>query len=100
AFTAQNDQWHIAPYFQLFGSEELSQRSEVMQARMSEPYVMINYKDAAHLKVKEGAVMALDCEGQQLRLTVRLSGNLAQGQVGLPLGMPGRPPVLAGKSVH
>ncbi len=67
---------------------------------MTEPYVMINHKDAEHLNVKEGAVMAFDCEGQQLRLTVRLSSNLVQGQVGLPLGMQGIPPVLAGKSVN
>lgn len=100
AFTAQKDQWHVAPYFHLFGSEELSQRSDVVQERMPEPYVMINHKDAEHLKVKEGAVMTFDCEGQQLRLAVRLSGNLAQGQIGLPLGMSGIPPVLAGKSVH
>ncbi|CCW29365.1 NADH-quinone oxidoreductase subunit G [Xenorhabdus nematophila F1] len=100
AFTAQKNQWYVAPYFHLFGSDELSQRSDVIQERMTEPYVMINHKDAEHLNVKEGAVMAFDCEGQQLRLTVRLSSNLVQGQVGLPLGMQGIPPVLAGKSVN
>ncbi len=99
-FTAQQGQWRVAPYFHLFGSDELSQRSEVIQERMPEPYVMINHHDAEHLNVKEGAMMTFDCEGQQLRLTVRLSGNLAQGQIGLPLGMPGIPPVLAGKSVN
>ncbi|MBD2810307.1 NADH-quinone oxidoreductase subunit NuoG [Xenorhabdus sp. Vera] len=100
AFSAQKNQWHVAPYFHLFGSDELSQRSDVIQDRMPDPYVMINHKDAEHLNVTEGAVMEFDCEGQQLRLAVRLSGNLAQGQVGLPLGMPGIPPVLAGKSVN
>ncbi|PHM49916.1 NADH-quinone oxidoreductase subunit G [Xenorhabdus miraniensis] len=100
AFTAQKNQWHVAPYFHLFGSDELSQRSDVIQERIPEPYVMINHKDAEHLNVTEGTVMEFDCEGQQLRLAVRLSDNLAQGQVGLPLGMPGIPPVLAGKSIN
>ncbi|PHM28103.1 NADH-quinone oxidoreductase subunit G [Xenorhabdus budapestensis] len=100
AFTAQKNEWYIAPYFHLFGSEELSQRADVIQERMPEPYVMINRQDAEKLNVKEGSMMAFDCAGQQLCLAVRLSGNLAQGQIGLPLGMPGIPPVLAGKSVN
>ncbi len=100
AFAAQKNQWYVAPYFHLFGSEELSQRAEVIQERMPEPYVMMNHQDAEHLNVKEGSMMEFDCAGQQLRLAVRLSGNLVQGQIGLPLGMPGIPPVLAGKSVN
>ncbi|MDE9448789.1 hypothetical protein KKJ04_25620, partial [Xenorhabdus bovienii] len=46
AFSAQKNQWHVAPYFHLFGSDELSQRSDVIQDRMPDPYVMINHKDA------------------------------------------------------
>ncbi len=100
AFTAQNNQWTVAPYHHLFGSEELTQRSDVIQERMPEPYVMLNSKDADQLGVKTGSVLEFDCFGQQLRLAVRLSENLAQGQIGLPMGMPGIPPVLAGVSVN
>ncbi len=44
--------------------------------------------------------LEFSCAGQTLRLPVRLSEELTQGQVGLPLGLPGIPPVLVGATVE
>ncbi|KAA8997020.1 NADH-quinone oxidoreductase subunit NuoG [Affinibrenneria salicis] len=100
AFVASQGQWRIAPYYHLFGSEELSQRSAVIQQRMPDPYVVINPADAALLGVNPGALLELTCAGQTLRLPLRLSDGLEAGQVGLPLGLPGIAPVLAGETVE
>ncbi len=98
AFVSEQS-WRVAPYYQLFGSDEMSQRSPVMQQRMAEPYVVVNPADAAKLGVNAGSALSFSCHGEQLRLPVRISESLQAGQVGLPLGMPGIPPFLAGANI-
>lgn len=95
-FAAVAGQWRVAPYYHLFGSDELSQRSPVFQKRMPVAVLRLNPTDAANLGINEGAVASFTVDGQTLRLPVQLSDGLAAGQVGLPMGMPGVAPVLAG----
>ncbi|CAX55044.1 NADH-quinone oxidoreductase subunit NuoG [Erwinia pyrifoliae] len=99
AFTAQDNSWRVAPYFHLFGSEEMTQRAPVIQQRMPEAYVMVNAEDAAKLGVNAGTTLAFSCRGENLRLPVRFSSTLQAGQVGLPLGLPGVPAFLSGANV-
>jgi len=99
-FTATEGNWRIAPYYHLFGSEEMTQRSAVIQQRMPAPYVMVNPVDAAQLGVNAGSQVEFTCAGQLLKLPVRLSETLNQGQLGLPLGLPGIPPILVGTTVE
>lgn len=94
-----NEGWRVAPYYQLFGSEEMSQRSPVFQQRMPQPTLVINPNDAARLGVNDGAAVELTCSGETLRLPVRFSSALQAGQIGLPLGMPGVPPFLSGAQI-
>ncbi|MXP48503.1 NADH-quinone oxidoreductase subunit NuoG [Pantoea sp. Eser] len=94
AFVSET-QWRVAPYYQLFGSEEMSQRSPVFQQRMAQPMLVINPDDAAKLGVNNGAAVEFNCAGETVRLPVRFSASLQAGQIGLPLGMPGVPPFLA-----
>ncbi|CUX96749.1 NADH-quinone oxidoreductase subunit NuoG [Candidatus Doolittlea endobia] len=89
--------WRVAPYWHLFGSEETSQRSLVIQERMPAPYVMLNQADAAQLGVKSGTLLAFSCAGVELRLPVQFSHHLSAGQIGLPLGFPGIPRNLTGQ---
>ncbi len=93
------EQWRVAPCYQLFGSEEMSQRSPVFQKRMPQPMLVINPQDAAKLGVNAGAAVEFTCSGETLRLPVRISSALQPGQIGLPLGMPGVPPFLAGAHI-
>lgn len=51
SFRAEEGKWRIAPYYHLFGSDELSQRAPVFQSRMPEPYIKLNPADAAKLGV-------------------------------------------------
>ncbi|CCK15290.1 NADH-ubiquinone oxidoreductase chain G [Cronobacter universalis NCTC 9529] len=95
-FAPQEGQWRIAPYYHLFGSDELSQRSPVFQSRMPQPYIRLNPADAAKLGVNAGAKVSFNYEGQTITLPLQLSEGLSEGQVGLPMGMPGIAPVMAG----
>lgn len=98
AFTG-GEQWRVAPYYQLFGSEEMTQRSAVFQQRMTKPMLVINPQDAAKLGISEGSAVELSCSGETLRLPVRVSAALHCGQIGLPLGVPGVPPFLSGAHI-
>lgn len=95
-FCQQEGKWQIAPYYHLFGSDEMSQRSTVFQQRMTEPCLTLNPTDAARLGVSAGAALSFSYEGQTVTLPLQLSAGLTAGQVGLPMGMPGIAPVLAG----
>jgi len=100
AFSGNAESWRVAPYFHLFGSEEMTQRAPVIQQRMPEAYVMVNPDDAAKLGGTAGAAVEFNCQGEVLRLPVRFSSNLQAGQVGLPIGLPGVPPFLAGSDIE
>ncbi len=99
AFAGQVGRWRVAPYFHLFGSEEMTQRSAVIQQRMPALYAMVNPADAATLGVNAGATVEFSCAGETLRLPVRFSETLQAGQVGLPIGLPGIPPFLLGANI-
>lgn len=94
-----NGQWRVAPYYHLFGSEETSQRSAVIQQRMPQPYAALNRRDGERLGINNGAMIEFNCAGQSVRLPVRFSDGLTLGLVGLPLGLPGIPPVWLGQDV-
>ncbi|MGP1939276.1 MAG: NADH-quinone oxidoreductase subunit NuoG [Arsenophonus sp. ET-DL9-MAG3] len=95
----KDNQWIVAPYYHLFGSDETSQRALAIQQRMLEPYVILNIQDAENLTVKVGVILEFSHCGQVYRLPVRLSYHLAQGQIGLPLGIPGIAPTMAGVAI-
>ena len=95
-FQPQNGKWRIAPYYHLFGSDELSQRAPVFQSRMPQPYIKLNPADAAKLGVNAGTHVSFSYDGNTVTLPVEIAEGLTAGQVGLPMGMSGIAPVLAG----
>lgn len=99
AFNPAAGTWLVAPLHHLFGSEENSARAKPIQERMPEPYVALARDEAARLGVNDGALLALRVNGQALRLPLQVRDDLAIGLVGLPVGLPGIAPTLAGASV-
>ena len=95
-FQPQDGKWRIAPYYHLFGSDELSQRAPVFQSRMPQPYIKLNPADAAKLGVNAGTRVCFSYDGNTVTLPVEIAEGLTAGQVGLPMGMSGIAPVLAG----
>ncbi|TGC82258.1 hypothetical protein C9F09_21605, partial [Salmonella enterica subsp. enterica serovar Wilhelmsburg] len=85
-----------APHSPRPGRDAASQRAPVFQSRMPQPYIKLNPADAAKLGVNAGTRVSFSYDGNTVTLPVEISEGLAAGQVGLPMGMPGIAPVLAG----
>ncbi|MCG4453366.1 NADH-quinone oxidoreductase subunit NuoG [Pseudomonas sp. MMS21-TM103] len=99
AFEPAPGTWQAVPLHHLFGSEETSARAAPLQTRIPQPYVAVGEVDAERLGLGDGALVALTLDGQVLRLPLRLCAELASGLIGLPVGLPGIPAVIAGAVV-
>jgi NADH-quinone oxidoreductase subunit G len=92
-FTPHGAGWMVVNFTQLFGSEELTARSEVFQQRMRDAKLHLNRQDAARLGLA-GELVEFEWEGSHWRLQLQLSDELPSGLMGLPLGLPGLPTAL------
>ncbi|MBW3777944.1 NADH-quinone oxidoreductase subunit NuoG [Aeromonas veronii] len=93
------DALQVVNYAQLFGGEELSARSPVIQARMNEPELVLNPADAQRLALHGGSQVSFSWGGSHWQLRLRLSEQLSAGLVGLPLGLNGLPTALQQASI-
>ncbi|MBP8221676.1 MAG: molybdopterin-dependent oxidoreductase, partial [Aeromonadaceae bacterium] len=89
----------VVNYAQLFGGEELSARSPVIQARMNEPELVLNPLDAQRLALHGDSQVSFSWGGSHWQLRLRLSEQLSAGLVGLPLGVNGLPTALQQASI-
>jgi NADH-quinone oxidoreductase subunit G len=87
----------LLPLRHIFGSEEMSQRAEVIAGRAPKSYVALNAADAARLGLNDS--VKVEAGGESWVLPVLRSESLAAGLVGLPVGLPGIPFVPAGAVV-
>ena len=60
--TNSADQLALSWAFQIFGSDELSAKSSVIQARMTDAYVGLSPADAERLEIKQGQPVSIDGE--------------------------------------
>ncbi|MCG3169570.1 MAG: NADH-quinone oxidoreductase subunit G [Pseudomonadales bacterium] len=88
--------WQVAPLHHLFGSEELSARAEVVRTLVPAPYVALHPDDAAREGFAAGSTVRVELDGQVWTAPLVLRPTLAAGVVGIPAGLPGTGPVLAG----
>ncbi len=75
----------------IFGSDELSTRSSSVAQRIPKPYVMISTKDAEHLKLGDGQLLAFDIEKQTFHLPIKINSTMPNGVAALPYGLDGMP---------
>ena len=97
AAAARDGTLRIAPLYEHFGSEELSARAAPIQARMPTAQAALHPDDAARFGIAAGEQLGIRVAGHTLRLAVTLRADLAPGLVGLPVGLPGVPPLPAGE---
>jgi NADH-quinone oxidoreductase subunit G len=99
AFNPAPGTLQAVPLHHLFGSEETSSRAAPVQERIPQPYVALAKAEADRLGVNDGALLSLSVNGQALRLPLQIHEDMAIGLVGLPVGLPGIPSVIAGALV-
>ena len=69
-------------------------KSEIMNSRISDPYIEINFGDALTYNVANGDMVSLIVNGKEWELIARVSNDAPQGVVLIPRSMDG--PMLRG----
>ncbi|QJC28322.1 NADH-quinone oxidoreductase subunit NuoG [Enterobacteriaceae endosymbiont of Plateumaris braccata] len=93
----------IVPYYSLFYSDSLIQKSKLIKKYFYHQYIIINNLDAINLGIQENfynCIIEIFCLNNKIHLPLRISKNLHQGLIGLPLGIPGIPLVFLGKTIE
>ena len=89
--------WQVVPLHHLFGSDETSSAAAPIQKRIPQTYAALGSIAAERLQLKEGSRLSLKIGQSTLNLPVRIDSELADGLVGLPVGLDGIPAVLNGR---
>ncbi|MXW06957.1 MAG: NADH-quinone oxidoreductase subunit NuoG [Gammaproteobacteria bacterium] len=77
--------FEVIPLHLVFGSDEMSNQSWPIRARVPAPFVLLSQQDATNLGVKSG--MGLKVEGITESLEVQVDSRLPSGVIGLPQGL-------------
>ncbi|HKJ68664.1 MAG TPA: NADH-quinone oxidoreductase subunit NuoG, partial [bacterium] len=89
SFTAASEKYYTVPLYHIFGSEELSARSEGVAKEVPEPYLAVSPGDAQSLNIESDNEVTLELGGAQQTLRVQVTGELPAGIIGVPRGLPG-----------
>lgn len=87
-----------APLYHLFGSDEMSSRSEIFASRVPSSYVAVSNSDAQSLGLADGQKAEVIIGGSIFTAPVKVSADLAVGVIGVPV-LPGLPKVVSGLAV-
>lgn len=98
--SARHDGLQLLPLHQHFGSEELSAKAAPIQERIPQAYVAINVADAQRLGIEHQALTRVEFGDYLLSLPAKVRVDLPAGSVGLPVGLTGIPPLVAGAAVR
>ncbi|WII23790.1 NADH-quinone oxidoreductase subunit NuoG [Buchnera aphidicola] len=90
----------IVPYYLLFGSEELSQYSDVVKKKMSNPVLKINKLDAKRLNLSNRKKVFFTYLGEIYKFFLIYSQNLSVGQIAIPVGQNKTSIFLLGKEIQ
>lgn len=100
AVNLSSSQWSVVANYRLFGSDELSSRSDVIQERAGVMTVTMNPQDAQRLGLTAGKQTRLTIENSTWQLPLSTSDALPVGLVGLPVGSVDIPTCLVGRTVE
>ncbi|MYD46006.1 MAG: NADH-quinone oxidoreductase subunit NuoG [Gammaproteobacteria bacterium] len=81
----QDGSFEVIPLHLVFGSDEMSNQSWPIRARVPVPFVLLSQQDATMLKVNPG--MGLRVDGITESLEVQIDSRLPSGLIGLPRGL-------------
>jgi NADH-quinone oxidoreductase subunit G len=101
SFEARDHDWLILPWYQIFGSEELSARASGMDERIPKAALMLHPDDATRLRVTSGERVEFVLGDQWHRVPVKLDSAVPRGTAGLAIVpgftdavLPARSPVM------
>jgi len=81
-------QWQLIPLYRIFGSDELSARSQAISELTPNPFVEIAVSDAKILNVADGDGVVLNSADGELSLEVKVNASIPSGCAGYSIGLP------------
>ncbi|MEX5214155.1 MAG: NADH-quinone oxidoreductase subunit NuoG [Nitrospiraceae bacterium] len=84
-FEPRAHEWLILPWYQIFGSEELSARASAVEERTRKASLMLHPDDATRLQVKSDAQVEVVIGDRSHRVAVRLESAVPRGTAGLAM---------------
>ncbi|HWF59523.1 MAG TPA: NADH-quinone oxidoreductase subunit NuoG [Nitrospira sp.] len=84
-FQALDHGWLILPWYQIFGTDELSARASAMAERIPGPTLMLHPEDAATLRFKAGERTELMLGNRSHRVPVKLDAAVPRGTAALTI---------------
>lgn len=91
AFAPRADALRVVPLHHIFGSEELTARAPAMATRIPAAYVALSPAAAAKLGAAAGSSLRIALNQVELELPLQIDPSLADGVLGLPVGLAGVP---------
>jgi NADH-quinone oxidoreductase subunit G len=93
---AQRGGLRALPLYEHFGSEELTSLAAPIRARSTASYTVLNSADAQRIGIDDGASARVTIDATTLELPVRTRLDFPSGAIGLPVGLRGIVPFVAG----
>jgi len=91
AFSPRKGYLLIVPTYHVFGSEELSSRSEAIAELTDRAYIAVNPIDAENLPIENDGTLEIAFAGISSCLPVRLAPEVPRGIARVPMGLTKRP---------
>lgn len=91
AFKPMAGRLWLLPAHHIFGSEELSAHSAVLQERIPKAYLLISEASRVEMDIREGEFLSFEVAGRTYSLPLQFSVTLPKGIAVLPEGLDGIP---------
>ncbi|NIH40994.1 MAG: NADH-quinone oxidoreductase subunit NuoG [Buchnera aphidicola (Periphyllus aceris)] len=90
----------IVPYYLLFGTEEMSQYSDLIKKKIKPSYLLINPLDAKRFNISNKKKVTFTCLNDSYNFFAVYSNSLELGQIALPIGQFQTSVFLIGKQIQ
>jgi NADH-quinone oxidoreductase subunit G len=79
-------QYRLLPVHNIYASDEMSAKSEVMQRRISAPVLTLSADDANTLNIKNGQMLTVAAGQDSVTLPVNIVDYMPPAMIGYPVG--------------
>jgi NADH-quinone oxidoreductase subunit G len=87
----EEKKWRLIPVHYIFGSEEMSIKSDALVQRSPGPFCMVNAVEASNLGISDGEPISFTAHDQQISLAAVLDAGWPERTLGFSSGFPVMP---------
>jgi NADH-quinone oxidoreductase subunit G len=90
-FNPKKGEWLLVPAYRIFGSGELSSKSQAVMERIGSPFILMNANDAAEIGGKQDDRIIIKINDQNVEVTLRIENSVPIGLAAVSAGFPEMP---------